>query len=115
MQVEYSIALQSGKKPYQEGDRAPNPLFNYVNEAALSKPTYSTFIALLVSACDYNSSVGSFELPHTTGTMRQIVLGVPAGTFYVKRACNAFVRYVRESAWLSCTKKSIGLVLPSVL
>lgn len=65
-EVEYSIALQSGKKPYQEGDRAPNPLFNYVNEAALSKPTYSTFIALLDN---YTAAVGTGEV--VTGEERQ--------------------------------------------
>ncbi|CAN0470210.1 unnamed protein product, partial [Scytosiphon promiscuus] len=45
---EYSIDLQSGKKPYSEGDRAPNPLFKYVHEDVFKKPTYAAFVKLLV-------------------------------------------------------------------
>lgn len=48
IQEEYSIDLQSGKKPYEEGDHAENPLFNYVRDEALARPTFATFMKLLV-------------------------------------------------------------------
>ena len=47
-QEEYSIDLQSGKKPYNEGDHAPNPLFKFVDEDVFTRPTYAAFIKLLV-------------------------------------------------------------------
>ncbi|CAN0286835.1 unnamed protein product, partial [Hapterophycus canaliculatus] len=34
---EYSINLQSGKKPYQEGDHASEPLFTYVKDYVFEK------------------------------------------------------------------------------
>lgn len=49
IQVEYAIDLQSGKKPYQEGDCADNPLFTYVKEEVFSRPTFAAFVELLVS------------------------------------------------------------------
>lgn len=47
--MEYSLSLQSGKKPYEDGDRASDPLFNYVKEDVFNRPTFSTFLRLLVS------------------------------------------------------------------
>lgn len=40
--------LQSGKKPYHEGDRASEPLFTYVKPFVFQKPTYAAFLKLLV-------------------------------------------------------------------
>lgn len=48
-QAEYSVDLQCGKKPYEEGDHAENPLFTYVKDEVFSRPTYATFVQLLVS------------------------------------------------------------------
>lgn len=47
-QDEYAINLQSGKKPYHEGDRASEPLFTYVKDFVFEKPTYAAFVKLLV-------------------------------------------------------------------
>lgn len=44
---DYRINLQRGKTPYQPGDAAPDPLFEFVSPAAFRKPTYAAFIALL--------------------------------------------------------------------
>ncbi|CAB1117430.1 unnamed protein product [Ectocarpus sp. CCAP 1310/34] len=63
---EYSINLQSGKKPYQEGDRASDPLFNYVKDCVFEKPTYSAFLKLLDN---YTAAVGTGEV--VTGEERQ--------------------------------------------
>lgn len=56
--MEYSIALQQGKKPYHEGDHAPDPLFTHVDESVFSRPTFSTFLALLVSKCVFHAFFG---------------------------------------------------------
>jgi hypothetical protein len=45
--VEYGINLQAGKKPYEEGDAAPEPLFAFVDEQVLRRPTFAAFISLL--------------------------------------------------------------------
>jgi poly(U)-specific endoribonuclease len=44
---DYRINLQRGKTPYQPGDSAPGPLFEYVSPAVFRKPTYAAFVALL--------------------------------------------------------------------
>lgn len=56
--VDYAIQLQSGKKPYQQGDAADLPLFAYVSEEALARPSWAAFIALLDN---YEASVGQAE------------------------------------------------------
>ncbi|CAN0563929.1 unnamed protein product, partial [Ectocarpus sp. 12 AP-2014] len=63
---EYSINLQRGKKPYQEGDHASDPLFNYVKDCVFEKPTYSAFLKLLDN---YTAAVGTGEV--VTGEERQ--------------------------------------------
>jgi len=45
--VDYELDLQHGKKIYQEADVATRPLFKSVSEAALNRPTFRRFIALL--------------------------------------------------------------------
>ena len=45
--VDYGIDLQCGKKSYEQGDRAPNPLFKFVDQDVLQRSTWRTFIALL--------------------------------------------------------------------
>lgn len=52
-QDEYAINLQSGKKPYHEGDRAGEPLFTYVKDYVFEKPTYATFLKLLVRSSSW--------------------------------------------------------------
>eukprot|EP00903_Cladosiphon_okamuranus_P006431 g6292.t1 len=56
---EYAINLQSGKKPYHEGDRASEPLFTYVKPFVFEKPTYATFLKLLDN---YTAAIGSGEV-----------------------------------------------------
>ncbi|CAM9589106.1 unnamed protein product [Ascophyllum nodosum] len=63
---EYSIDLQSGKKPYEEGDRALNNLFTYVREDVFERPTFAAFVKLLDN---YTAVVGTDEV--VTGEERQ--------------------------------------------
>mmetsp|Transcript_11821 Transcript_11821/g.20028 ORF Transcript_11821/g.20028 Transcript_11821/m.20028 type:complete len:480 (-) Transcript_11821:1052-2491(-) len=46
--VDYVVNVQGGKKPWQRGDEAPEPLFTSVNTLNFrSRPTYRAFVALL--------------------------------------------------------------------
>lgn len=45
--TDYAINVQEGKKVYQEGDFADDPLFRFVDEKVFHKPTYKAFVALL--------------------------------------------------------------------
>uniref|UniRef100_A0A6U2B9D2 EndoU domain-containing protein n=1 Tax=Pseudictyota dubia TaxID=2749911 RepID=A0A6U2B9D2_9STRA len=56
---DYKINVQGGKKPYQRYDSAPDPLFTSVDRAALRRPTYKAFIALLDN---YEAEVGTAEV-----------------------------------------------------
>lgn len=56
--VDYSLNVQSGKKPFWKEDAAPDPLFHFVDKAALKRPTYSAFMALLDN---YKGQVGEVE------------------------------------------------------
>lgn len=44
---DYEIYLQRGKKVYDLEDTASQPLFTFVDEKALLRPTYAAFVALL--------------------------------------------------------------------
>jgi len=55
---DYAINVQGGKKPYWKGDQAQEPLFDRVDPAALRRPTYRTFVALLDN---YKSHTGQAE------------------------------------------------------
>ena len=56
--IDYEIDLQHGKKPYETGDRADRPLFKWVDQDVLSRPTWASFIALLDN---YEASEGKAE------------------------------------------------------
>lgn len=57
--VDYKLNVQSGKKPYDRGDAAPEPLFTYVDQSILrQRTTYSTFVALLDN---YSAQTGVAE------------------------------------------------------
>ncbi|GLJ11612.1 hypothetical protein SUGI_0172760 [Cryptomeria japonica] len=56
---DYEIDCGKGKKPYNEGDDAPNVLFSWVNKHVFRRPTYSRFYVLLDN---YNPSQGSHEV-----------------------------------------------------
>ena len=56
---DYTINVQQGKKPYWKEDKADDPLFTYVDNNALSRPTYKAFIALLDN---YISETGTREV-----------------------------------------------------
>jgi len=45
--VDYVINLQEGKRVYDKGDFADDPLFTFVDERVFSKPTFRAFVALL--------------------------------------------------------------------
>lgn len=56
--VDYKVNLQHGKKPYHEGDLAPEKLFTGVSPAVFKRPTFATFYALLDN---YERSTGKQE------------------------------------------------------
>ena len=45
--VDYTLNVQEGKKPYVKDDKAEDPLFSQVDKSALQRPTYKRFMALL--------------------------------------------------------------------
>mmetsp|Transcript_22199 Transcript_22199/g.37160 ORF Transcript_22199/g.37160 Transcript_22199/m.37160 type:complete len:409 (-) Transcript_22199:1567-2793(-) len=57
--VDYVLNLQRGKKSYDRDDVAIEPLFSFVDEAALAKPTYAAFVALLDN---YSAKTGIKEV-----------------------------------------------------
>ncbi|RYH29737.1 hypothetical protein EON65_07565 [archaeon] len=56
---DYRINVQRGKRVYDEGDMAADPLFAFVDPKALQKPTYAAFVALLDN---YIASLGQSEV-----------------------------------------------------
>ncbi|CAK4086180.1 unnamed protein product [Aphanomyces euteiches] len=54
----YQINLQRGKKPYEQGDMAPDNLFTSVNPEVFKKKTFQLFIALLDN---YERGIGVAE------------------------------------------------------
>ena len=56
--VDYTIDVQDGKKPYWKEDSAEDPLFSSVGRDALQRPTYRAFVALLDN---YESKTGQTE------------------------------------------------------
>ena len=56
--IDYEIDLQHGKKPYETGDRADGPLFKWVDQDVLARPTWASFIALLDN---YEAAEGKAE------------------------------------------------------
>ena len=56
---DYAINLQGGKKAYAEGDIASEPLFSFVQEGTLNRPTFKSFIALLDN---YVADLGKYFL-----------------------------------------------------
>jgi poly(U)-specific endoribonuclease len=62
--VDYTINVQGGKKPYQKDDDAPDPLFTSVDEReALKRPTYIHFVKLLDN---YETKTGVVEKHSST-------------------------------------------------
>jgi len=64
--ADYEIYVQGGKKPFWKGDEASDPLFTFVDKAALNRPTYQTFMALLDN---YKAETGQAE--NVTATERR--------------------------------------------
>jgi len=56
--VQYTIDLQKGKKAYNKGDAAPDPLFSWIKPEVLKRPTFAKFIDLLDN---YERSTGTSE------------------------------------------------------
>jgi len=74
--VDYTINVQEGKKPYWKGDHAADPLFTSVDRAAFKRPAYKTFIALLDN---YKSQTGEAETMssherHEINTFLEVIL-----------------------------------------
>lgn len=57
--VDYILNLQHGKKAYEVEDFASKPLFTFVDEKALLRPTYASFVALLDN---YSAETGVSEV-----------------------------------------------------
>lgn len=55
---DYSINLQGGLKSYWREDKAKEPLFSWVRDEVLRRPTFRTFVALLDN---YEASTGRDE------------------------------------------------------
>jgi poly(U)-specific endoribonuclease len=56
--VDYTLNVQEGKKPYWKDDKAEEPLFSHVDRNALQRPTYKRFMALLDN---YKAETGAAE------------------------------------------------------
>ena len=56
---DYISAHSTGTKTYHRRDNAPDPLFSWVDEAVLRRPTYHTFIKLLDN---YEAGTGQAEV-----------------------------------------------------
>ena len=56
---DYAINVQKGKNMYEQYDAANEPLFTFVDQAALRKPTYASFVALLDN---YFAATGQSEV-----------------------------------------------------
>ena len=57
--VDYVLNLQQGKNSYDKGDFANQPLFTFVDEQALQRPTFAAFTALLDN---YSAQTGVTEV-----------------------------------------------------
>lgn len=58
-EIDYAINLQCGKRAYDQGDFASEPLFSYVHDNALDQPTYKLFMKLLNN---YEAQLGKSEV-----------------------------------------------------
>jgi poly(U)-specific endoribonuclease len=56
---DYILNLQNGKTSWEAADVAAEPLFTFVDQSALEKPTYGAFIALLDN---YSAATGLVEV-----------------------------------------------------
>ena len=56
---DYQINVQQGKKPFANYDGARDPLFTWVNEKVLNRPTYAAYVALLDN---YHAETGEAEV-----------------------------------------------------
>lgn len=56
--VDYTLNVQDGKKPFWKEDNAQDPLFTFVDPDALKRPTFKLFMALLDN---YKASTGAAE------------------------------------------------------
>ncbi|CAM9679644.1 unnamed protein product [Chrysoparadoxa australica] len=84
--VEYSISLQRGKKPYEKGDRAPDPLFKFLRPDVLERPSVAAFVALLDNyekACGVREKTSSIEHAEISRFL-DVVLQSPVGQYMHK-------------------------------
>lgn len=58
-EADYTMNVQSGKKPFWKEDGANDPLFSAVDRACFQRPTYAAFIALLDN---YSAETGVAEV-----------------------------------------------------
>ena len=72
--VDYHIDLQLGKNMYDSTDTASAPLFSFVDEKALERPTYRSFIKLFDN---YAENVGVSESVTDEEMAENMVQSVP--------------------------------------
>lgn len=101
---DYILDLQNGKKPYQKGDVATKPLFAFVDEGLLEKPTYASFIALLdnyEAILGVTESVTKTELDENSRFLK-LIISTPV-MIYVQRYLYQIniLRTMNESEFLS--------------
>lgn len=78
--VDYKINVQRGKKPFQRGDGARDPLFTSVDKNAFRRPTYRAFIALLdnyEAECGVAEKVTSTERREMTTFLNAVMETAP--------------------------------------
>jgi len=94
---DYRVNVQGSKKPYWKEDKAENPLFTYVSEERLQRPTYRSFIAMLdnySSACGTTENVTMSEVTEQRTFLKSIMETAPL------KFCHT---YLREN----CTSRTI--------
>jgi len=94
---DYRVNVQDSKKPYWKEDKAENPLFTYVSEERLQRPTYRSFIAMLdnySSACGTAENVTMSEVTEQRTFLKSIMETAPL------KFCHT---YLREN----CTSRTI--------
>ncbi len=85
----------SGTKSYWRGDKAREPLFTYVKEEVLRRPTFSSFIALLDN---YETSTGKDETV-TPEEIKENQLFID--NICKTKVCSIIIGYIKAKFFLS--------------
>ncbi len=68
---DYQLALQHGKGSWDAGDVAADPLFSFVDQRCLEKPTFQAFMALLDN---YSAATGIAEVSRISKHQHQTLI-----------------------------------------